>query len=337
MGVEFFKRAVELQQQYGRSGAAVANGLQTNGTLITDELAAHLAEYKFLTGVSLDGPREIHDHYRRNAADGGSYDDVMRGIGRLQQHGAEFNILILVNDGNVERAAEVYHFLCEQGFLHHQYIACVEPDENRNVLPFSISGKQWGDFLCTIFDLWYASDTRRVSIRLFDAILGLMVEGVRNMCSLGTNCCQYFVVEYNGDVFPCDFFVEKRFRLGNIQADSWAMLQQSPIYRDFGAQKRQWNARCETCEYVEICVGDCLKHRLCAGGGDPRRLSHLCEGWRQFYAHTLPKFRELARQIVEERRQANMMPRRPPAGRRPGRNAPCPCGSGKKFKNCCGR
>ena len=220
--------------------------------------------------------------------------------------------------------------------MHHQYIACVEPDEQRKVLPFSISGREWGDFLCTIFDLWYAHDTRRVSVRLFDAILALMVEGVRNMCSIGTNCCQYFVVEYNGDVFPCDFFVEQRLRLGNVSTDSWSALQQSPMYLDFGAQKQQWHPRCSECEYVHLCVGDCLKHRLCSAGGDPRRLSHLCEGWRQFYAHTVTRFEHLAQQIMAERR-TEAVPKNSSSAQRPGRNDPCPCGSGRKYKKCCGR
>ena len=334
MGVDFFRRAVALQQRYGPSGAQVGNGVQTNATLITPEMAHLFAEYNFLLGVSLDGPPDIHDRHRVNAGGNGSHTDVMRGIQCLRNHNAQFNILTLVSDANVRRPADVYHYLVEHDFLFHQYIACVEPDKNRTVLPFSISGREWGDFLCTVFDLWYPGDTRRVSIRLFDSILLLLVDGVRNICLLGTNCCQYFVVEYNGDIYPCDFFVEKRLRLGNVLDDSWTVLQQSPVYRDFGLQKQVKAAVCADCEHSWICQGDCLKHRLCANGGDPRHLSHLCEGWRQFYAHTLPRFKELARQIQAER----MLP--PPSASRngaPGRNDPCPCGSGRKYKHCCGK
>ncbi len=334
MGVEFFRRAVTLQQRYGRSGAEVGNGVQTNGTLITAEMARLFSEYHFLLGVSLDGPPEIHDKHRVKMGGGGSHADVMHGIRLLREHNAQFNILTLVNEANVRRPTEVYNYLTEQGFLFHQYIACVEPDENRRVLPFSVSGRQWGDFLCTIFDLWYANDTRRVSVRLFDSILILLVEGVRNMCSLGTDCCQYFVVEYNGDVYPCDFFVEKRFRLGNVCRDPWPTLQRSPIYADFGQQKQMRHPACAACEFAWVCQGDCLKHRLCANGGDPRRLSHLCEGWKQFYAHTLPRFRELAKQIQAERQlQAAAAVPAPP----PRRNDPCPCGSGRKYKHCCAK
>lgn len=336
LGVDFFRQVVRLQQQYGRSGANVANGLQTNGTLIDDDLAAHLAEYHFLTGVSLDGPVYLHDKYRHRVAGGGSHADVLRGIGHLRNRHAEFNILVLVNEANVKEPAEVYHYLCDHEFLYHQYIPCVEPDTNRLVLPFSTSAEEWGEFLCRIFDMWYPGDTRRVSVRLFDAVLALLVDNVRNICPFGNNCCQYFVVEYNGDVYPCDFFVEQRLRIGNVQENSWQAMQQSPIYTSFGQQKRDWNPACETCKFGWICMGDCLKHRLCTGGGDPRRLSDLCRGWQMFYEHTLPCFRQLAEEVTEERERARRAQAVNRAGRIPGRNDPCPCGSGKKFKKCCG-
>ncbi len=338
MGVEFFKRVVEFQQRYGAPGAAVANGLQTNGTLIDDELALHLARYNFLVGMSVDGPAELHDRYRLNAVGSGSHADVMRGVECLKRNRVEFNTLTLVSQANVGVPKDVYHYLCEDvGSFHHQYIVCVEPDEQRRILPFSVTGNEWAEFLCEVFDVWYPGDTRRVSIRLFDAVLALMVDGVRNICPFGTDCRQYFVVEYNGDVYPCDFFVEKQLRLGNICDDSWHTMQQSPIYRSFGAQKRRWNSKCDSCEYAWICAGDCLKHRLCTGGGDPTRLSALCEGWQVFYAHTLPRFRVLADQIKAERQQSFLASASHHGTRAPGRNDPCPCGSGRKYKKCCGR
>jgi uncharacterized protein len=340
LGLEFFQAATRLQQQYGRSGQTVGNGLQTNATLINDEMAAHFKKFSFLLGVSLDGPPEVHDHYRKDALGGGTHADVMRGIGCLQRQQVDFNILTLVSQSNVRRPAEVYSYLCDQGFLFHQYIPCVEPAPDRSLLPFSIRGPEWGEFLCGLFDTWFAADTRRVSVRLFDSILSLLVDGVRNVCHFGANCCQYFVVEYNGDVFPCDFFVEKQLCLGNVCRDSWELMQQSPIYLDFGRRKSEMHAKCAACRFVGICQGDCLKHRLCAGAGDPRRLSELCRGWEMFYEHTFEKFRELALMIVEERRRQRP-PMQPPGGTppagAPGRNDPCPCGSGRKFKKCCGQ
>lgn len=337
LGVEFFRRAVEYQQRFGAPGASVANGLQTNGTLITDALAALLAEYRFLTGVSLDGPRHLHDRYRLTADGRGSHADVLAGIRRLEEHHAEFNILTLVSAANVAEPAEVYHYLCEHGWLYHQYIPCVEPDAERHLLPFSISAEAWGEFLCRLFDAWYAGDTRRVSIRLFDSVLALLVDGVRNICPFGTDCCQYFVIEYNGDVYPCDFFVERPWRLGNVSNDGWEQLLQSPVYRAFGAQKACRQATCEACPWLWICQGDCLKHRLCVSGGDPRQLSRLCAGWRLFYEHTMPRFRELAAAVTAERHRAAASRAALPPGHTPGRNDPCPCGSGRKYKRCCGQ
>lgn len=337
LGVDFFRRVVGYQQSFGRRGALVANGLQTNATLITDDLARLLAEYHFLTGVSLDGPRHLHDRYRLTADGRGSHADVLAGIRRLEAHHAEFNILVLVNDANVREPASVYHYLCDHGWLFHQYIPCVEADAGGRLLPYSVTGEAWGEFLCGLFDCWYPADTRRVSIRLFDAVVALLVEGTRTICPFGGDCCQYFVVEYNGDVYPCDFFVERPLRLGNVTADSWEALQTSPLYRAFGARKSCWHARCDACAWRWVCQGDCLKHRLCGGGGDSRQLSVLCAGWQRFYEHTMPRFRRLADQVRAERALASAAGAPGPARREPGRNDLCPCGSGRKFKRCCGR
>lgn len=334
MGVEFFRRAVEYQKTFGSSAASVGNGLQTNGVLIDDDMARLFGQYHFLVGVSLDGPRALHDTYRHTAGGGGSYAAVRQGLAKLREHRVEFNILTLVSRANVRHPREVYQFLCDQDYLYHQYIPCVEGDGAGGVLPFAIDGDEWGDFLCGVFDAWRPNDTRRVSIRLFDSILLLLVDGVRNICHLGNNCCQYFVVEYNGDVFPCDFFVEKQLRLGNVMHDSWASLQQSPVYVDFGSKKLQMNDLCRDCEYAWVCVGDCLKHRFCANGGNPRRLSHLCSGWKRFFDHTLDSFQELARDIRRDRMRDTTAARA--AGGPVGRNDPCPCGSGRKYKKCCG-
>jgi uncharacterized protein len=341
MGLEFFRRVTSLQRKYGRPGAVVANGVQTNGVLIDDALAAHWAAYHFLVGVSLDGPAAVHDRYRRTSGGHGSHSRVLQGIECLKRHGVEFNALVLVSTANVERGREIYEYLCELGIYYHQYIPCVEFDPRGRPLPFTITASQWGDFLCAVFDAWLAGDFRRVSVRLFDSILVRMLGGDHTICHMGRNCCQYFVVEYNGDVYPCDFFVEADTKLGNIMQDSWQALHDSPAYRAFGRQKSAWHKRCASCPYLDYCAGDCLKHRLYGGQG-PRALSWLCEGWRQFYSHALPKLTRLAAEIGPAARgqAVGVGTRRPAAplasARRPGRNDPCPCGSGKKFKHCCG-
>jgi uncharacterized protein len=348
MGVDFFRRVVALQEKYGRAGAVVANGLQTNCTLIDDEFAEHLAKYHFLIGCSLDGPAELHNRYRLTAGGEGSHQAVLRGIDALRRHGAEFNILVLVSQANVRHAVEVYDYLCEQGHFFHQYIPCVEYSDEGEFLPYSITGEEWGEFLCAIFDRWYPQDTRKVSIRHFDSIVEYLVNGTRNVCVMGTDCRQYFVVEHNGDVYPCDFWVRDELKLGNLFETEWEALQASETYRAFGRQKTVWNPACDDCFCLELCHGDCLKHRLW-NRNDPQTLSTLCAGWKIFYQHALERFRGLAESVKAEqaaRQRAAAAARVPgarpspaPQGRvaPPGRNDPCPCGSGRKYKKCCGR
>lgn len=340
MGLPFFERVTELQQKHGRAGALVSNGLQTNGTLLDDAFARHLSKFNFLVGISVDGPAVLHDRSRLTADGRGSHADVMRGMECLKRNAVEFNVLTLVNRANVGHAEQVYRYLCDLGVLYHQYVECVEFDAQGGLRPYAVMGEEWGEFLCRIYDLWIAGDTRRVSVRLFDSILTSMVDGVANVCQMGRDCRQYLVVEHNGDIYPCDFFVEKDLTLGNIMETGWADLQSSPVYAAFGRRKAEWNEACEHCEYLRFCAGDCPKNRG-PGRQDPRRLSHLCAGWKMFHAHTRDGFRRLAEDIQRERRAAAAQVRSERAAAvaasgQVGRNDPCPCGSGRKYKKCCG-
>jgi len=339
MGLDFFKKAVVLQKKYGKPGAVVSNGLQTNATLIDDDFAAHLAEYNYLVGVSLDGPADLHDVYRRNAAGNGSHEAVMRGIEALNRHKVAYNALVLVSTANVLYPERVYDYLKSLGIYHHQYIPCVEFDEDGKPLPYTITGKQWGTFLNGIFERWIANDTRTVSIRDFDSILHHLVHGAYTMCVQGGYCDHYFVVEYNGDIYPCDFFVEKGTRMGNITRTDWEEFIQSRKRHSFAKLKSQWNEACSHCEYLRFCSGDCLKQRY-YGSRDPANLSWLCAGWKDFYTRSVPEFERLAVEYINERQlelppyQRRHFKKPPPL--RIGWNDPCYCGSGKKYKLCHG-
>jgi uncharacterized protein len=305
MGVEFFRKVVELQSRYGRAGSVVSNGLQTNATLISDDLAGLLAEYHFLLGVSLDGPEDIHNRYRKTRKGSGSYKQVIEGIERLRRHKVEFNVLVAVNDANVGMASRIYKYLLDLGIRYHQYIPIVEFDDKGRPLPFSIDGLRWGEFLRELFEVWYP-DAGRVSIRLFDALLTYLVEGSRILCTMGGDCRQYLLIEHNGDVYPCDFFASPELRLGNVLEMEWSALLQSPGYQAFGRQKEQWNPACDECAFLKVCMGDCLKHRFHASSGeqvrsDPRTLSWLCAGWKSFYESCLPGFQRIARRIQRRR------------------------------------
>lgn len=331
MGLDFFKKVVDLQLKHAPANAVISNGLQTNGTRINDEFAQFFNEYKFLLGVSLDGPADIHDYYRKTIGGTKTHSLVVKGIEKLKRYNVEFNILTLVNAQSIKHSSEIYHYLVDNGFYYHQYIPCVETDEKDNLIDYSITGEQWGSFLCQIFEEWAKEDINKVSIRHFDSILEYFVQGSYNVCYMNNNCCQYFVVEYDGGVYPCDFFVRGDLLLGNVMKDKWNDILDSPMYERFGAQKALWNQECNKCAYLSLCHGDCLKMRtpVCK---DPKTLSKLCSGWKKFYTTTLPKFKLIANEIKQGKSPIDPKELHT---KRIGRNELCPCGSGRKYKNCC--
>jgi uncharacterized protein len=327
MGADFFRKVTDYQQRYGKPGARVANGLQTNATLVDDELAGHLGEYQFLVGVSIDGPAELHDAYRRTRADKPSHHLAMRGVERLRRHNVEVNVLVLVSQANVRHAQEVYRYLKGEGFTYMQFIPCVEFMPDGSASDFSITGPEWGAFLNGIYDEWYPNDVRTVSVRHHDALVAFFLDGSRHMCTMGGKCDAYFVVEHNGDIYPCDFFVEPDLKVGNVATDDWATLERRPVRNKFAVRKASWIEACTSCPHLPYCSGDCIKHREHAPDGDG---SWLCAGWRAFYDYAVPSLRELAAEVGAERGAAG--PLWNPSAWDP--DAPCYCGSGKKARNC---
>ena len=239
-----------------------------------------LTKYNFLVGLSVDGPAEIHNANRPTIGGKGSHELVMRGRDALIRNNVDYNILTLVNNLNIKDPVKLYKYIRDDlGVNYHQYIECVEFDAKGNLMPYAITAEQWGVFLCTIFDEWYANDTNTVSVKLFDSILARLVDQVANACVFAGDCRQYLVVEHNGDIYPCDFFVRPELKLGNLMTDSWQDLNESPTYEHFGLSKSNWNDKCNTCPYLPICQGCCQKNRWGAGS-DPTNLSVLCAGWK---------------------------------------------------------
>lgn len=305
MGEEFYREVVRVQECYARPGAVISNSVQTNGTLITPTLAEFFARRHFLTGVSVDGPAEIHDRQRCNCAGKGSHADVIRGIDCLRDAGAEFNILTLVSQANIGEPEALYDYLRDDlGVRFHQYIECVEFAPDGSPAPFAVTPEQWGEFLCRLFDHWYATDTRRVSVRLFDSLLARLISGEEHACTLGTDCRKYLVVEHNGDVYPCDFYVRPEYKLGNILTHDWDELVDSPLFAAFGARKRTWNVACAACPHLDLCRGDCPKNRVGhSSAADPATLSYLCPGWKRFYAYARPRLEKLAENVRKAQRK----------------------------------
>ena len=265
MGVRFFRTVVDLQVRHARRGAVISNAVQTNATLVTDELADLFAEYRFLVGVSVDGPASIHDSFRRGASGAGTHERVMRGIAPLRARGVALNALAAVSSANVDRPRDVYRSLCDAGILHHQYIPVVEPAADRGHAPWGIGGRQWGDFLCALFDEWL-HDEGRVCVRLFDAVLAALVGDGPGLCTMETDCRHCLVVEHNGDVYPCDFYVQPDLLLGNVTTTDLSAIGDSPAFRRFGLRKAELPDECAACPSLPLCAGDCPRHRAAPGG-----------------------------------------------------------------------
>ena len=334
-GVEFFERVVAYQKQFGRHGQSIANSLQTNTTLIDDRWARFLREYNFLVGCSLDGPKEVHDHYRRTHDGRGSYDRVMQGIEALQRHGVEYNILVLVNDVSVERPAELLDFFLGQGFRYLQFIPCVERDpDTGGPASYAVEPRKFGEFLCTVFDEWTRHEVPQFYVRDFEDLLIGYVRGEASCCMYARRCGGYVVVEHNGDVYACDFHCDHEWKLGNLLETPLEDIVKGKGYADFAFRKLSLHDECRQCQWLPLCRGGCVKHRT-AMGGDETSLNYLCEAYKVFFEHAHPRFLRL-KALAERQQAAPAAPRAQPAPP-VGRNSPCPCGSGRKFKKCCGR
>jgi uncharacterized protein len=297
-GLDFFKKAVSLQQEYGESGQVVGNALQTNGILIDEEWAKFLHQYRFLVGLSLDGPKGVHDRYRRTRGGKSVWKKVMRAAELFQRYNVQFNILCVVSRANVNRIEEVYNFFLDHNFNHIQFIPALETDEKGNKATFSINPNQYGKFLCSLFDLW-KRNPNQASIRFFDAILSYYLGYPKGECTLEKDCAEYLLVEHNGDVYPCDFFVQEKYKVGNILQTSLANLKQKRA-RSFEKRKHTLSENCKTCNWLELCYGGCIKDRVFEANSHPEK-TYFCDAYKHFFDHAAHWFQAQAKQIRSRR------------------------------------
>jgi uncharacterized protein len=304
MGVDFFCRAVEAEKRYARAGQRVANSLQTNGLLIDEEWCRFFRENGFLVGLSLDGPRELHDAYRRDKSGKSVFDRVVRAAGLMKEHGVEFNVLATVNAVNSAHPLEVYRFFRDElGARYIQLIPIVEREnetgdqEGTRLTERSVEPAAYGRFLIAVFDEWARRDVGTMFVTFFDSVLAAYVYGESTVCVFRRECGEALALEHNGDLYACDHFVEPRHLLGNIVADprGLAGLVASDKQRAFGRAKRTTLPRvCRECRFLFACNGECPKNRvLLAPDGEPG-LNWLCEGLKAFFAHTEGPMREMA-------------------------------------------
>lgn len=335
MGVNFFREAVAFQKRHA-NGKKIENAFQTNGTLLDDEWGRFLATEGFLVGISIDGPRALHDAYRVDRGQRPTFDRVMAGMDVLKKHKVEFNTLTTVHRKNAPQALEVYRFLRKHGSGYMQFIPIVErmpgkgpvvheltlslpPDLDRTneegggraearVTPWSVRPAEFGEFLCTIFDEWVGRDVGRVFVQHFDAALAKWVGAPGGPCIFAETCGRALAVEHNGDVYSCDHYVYPEYKLGNLRETPLAALVDSPRQQKFGAEKSSALSRyCRECPVKFACNGDCPKHRFArAPDGEPG-LSYLCKSYRRFFTHIDPAMGTMAALYRNGRAAAEIM------------------------------
>jgi len=371
MGLDFFKRSVELVEKYRNPGQTIQHTIQTNGTKIDDELAAFFKQHNFLIGLSVDGPQPLHDIYRVNKGGSGSFEQVMRGYQFLQKHGVDVNILCTVHAANADHPLEIYHFFRDE--LKAQYMQFIPIVERATVetLPLanqgwseraggdrplytqigdlvterSVKPEQYGRFLIAIFDEWVRRDVGKVFVQSFDAALANWI-GQPSLCIFQPTCGNALALEHNGDLYSCDHFVEPAFLLGNIHNTHMIELVASDQQRKFGQDKFDSLPQyCRQCEVLFACYGECPRNRFIHTPDGEPGLNYLCAGYKTFFNHINHPMRIMAELLRRGRYADEVMNilateelqklKQAMAIAKP--NDPCPCGSGRKFQKCHGR
>lgn len=355
LGVAYFEDVVRLQRKHAGT-RRIENALQTNGLRLDEAWGAFLARERFLVGLSLDGPRPLHDSRRTGRGGAPTFDGVMHAFDVLKRHRVAFNTLTVLHHDNVRRPLEVYRFLRDAGSRHLQFIPAVErraarrqdaltlaaPDEPGEVVltEWSVGASDFGLFLWTVFEEWVRHDVGRVFVQTFETALAAWMGEEPSLCIHRRTCGDALAVEHNGDVYPCDHYVFPEHKLGNLMVTPLAELAALPRQRRFGDAKAELPDECLRCDVLLACRGGCPKHRF-VRVPEGRSANYLCDGYRSFLHSAAPYLRRMAGDLVNERPATTVMAwareHRRTTSPRPRRFDPCPCGSGKVFKICCAR
>ncbi len=307
LGVDFFRRVIELQKPFTRQ-KTITNSLQTNGTLLTDEWCRFLKKSNFMVGISLDGPKEVHDRHRRDRTGRGTFDPAIRGLRLLQKHGVEYNVLACVARETAKHPGEVYRFFKGEGVEFIQFTPVVErmPDASSRqhglrlagpavldrsetqveVAPWSVIPEEYGDFLIAVYEEWVRHDVGTVFVMNFEWALNAWIGNPSPVCVHAERCGRSLVVEHNGDVYACDHYVYPVYRLGNVCNDDLAQMVERSLQSGFGTSKETALPRwCRECAVLAACRGGCPKHRFLNTCHSEPGLHYLCAGYRKFFHH----------------------------------------------------
>ena len=331
LGIDFYKKAIEFEQKYA-GGKIIHNTIQTNGTLLNREWTSLFRKHNFLVGISIDGPQDIHDRYRKDKGRNPTFDKVIRGIGLLYSAGVEFNTMSTVNKASEGRGLEVYQFLKSIGSHYMQFMPVLEhvkypldkngkpvkgarpfivdPHESgAQIAPWSVSDVGFGKFMCDIFDYWVRNDVGRYYVNQFDATLANWYGVQPGTCVYAETCGGNSVIEHNGDLYPCDHFVYPKYLLGNITEKSISDMMSSDLQVKFGIDKRNSvPSKCRRCEWLFTCHGECPKHRFNSTEAGETGLNALCTGYKMFYSHVAPYMDFMKDLLNEEKAPAGVIP-----------------------------
>lgn len=322
-GLDFYRRAVELQKKYA-GGRHIENCLQTNGTLLTEEWCRFLRDNGWLVGLSIDGPQQFHDEYRRDRADKPTFQRVMKAVRLLQRHSVEWNAMAVVNEYNADHPHEFYRFFKNIGCRYIQFTPVVERrtsdgrlasgrDREGRLMSFSVTPRQWGDFLIALFDEWVKVDVGKYFIQIFDATLANWAGVEPGLCSLAARCGHAAVMEHNGDIYSCDHFVFPEYRLGNIHDKTIVEMMSCERQQTFGLMKETALPRqCRECRYGFACHGECPRNRFAVSADGEPGLNYLCEGYMRFFDHVAPYMEFMKSELEAGRPPSNVVNFRPP-------------------------
>jgi len=290
-GMDFYRKAVELQKRYQPDGIEIINGIQTNGTLIDDEWCRFLAENRFAVGISIDGPENLHNLNRRSLSGEGSFASASGAFQRLKEYGLEPEILCVVSSTNVGYPLDVYRYFREMGARWMTFLPLVirDTDSNHGVLPPSVNSRRFGEFLCALFDEWVEHDIGLIKIQIIEEATRVAFNQEHTLCIFKKKCGGVPVIELNGDFYSCDHYVNDDHRIGNIMETPLADLLDSDRQKEFGAAKKTTLPQyCLECEVLDMCNGECPKNRFIATPSGEPGLNYLCEGYRLFFNHMRP-------------------------------------------------